>query len=170
MVSSIVCPLFDCLLIFYFLIFYQNLEDKRKVPYLLIIGASCGGIFFLVVLVIYLIRYCHRRKIASPKRVSGVMPNECAFPNPEKYELEETKSKEDIVRYEDIGMWKNNVSYEELQISQDAARYEKLNFSNGAIYQELDIPTGGGDYQEIGISNDALRYEETGFSKKAGQK
>ena len=165
---------FICLLIFFRLIFRQNLEptkeDKGKVPYPLIIGVSCGGIFFFTLLVIYLIRYCHRRKMVSRRRVSDVMPHEAAFPNPEKYELQETKSKEDIVRYEEIGMWADNVYHEKSPISQDAAGYEKLNFSNGAIYQEVGIPNVGCDYQEIGISTDALRYQDTGFLKKPYQK
>lgn len=164
---------FICLLVLLSLIFHQNLEptkeDKGKVPYPLIIGVSCGGIFVFAVLSIYLIRYCHRRKIVSRRRLSGVMPADVAFPNPEKYELQETNSQEDIVRYEEIGIWKDTVCYEELAISQDAARYEKLDFANGATYQELGIPNVCGDYQEIGISNEALRYQETGFLKKAGQ-
>ena len=57
----------------------------------------------------------------SRKRVPGVMPTETAFPNPEKYELQESKLKEEIVRYEKIGMWKDIVCFEKLPISQDAA-------------------------------------------------
>lgn len=41
----------------------------------------------------------------SRKLVPGVMPTETAFPNPERYELQESKPKEDIVRNEEIGMW-----------------------------------------------------------------
>ena len=147
------------------LIFHQNVEpskeDKGKVSYPIIIGVSCGGIFVLAVLSIYLIRRCHRRKM-SARRNSCVVPSEVAFPNPGKYELEETKSKEDIVKYEEIGMWTDNVCYEKLPTSQDTAGYEKLDLSNGAIYQELGIPNVGCDYQEICISNDAPRYPKPG--------
>ena len=137
-------------------------EDKGKVPYPLIIGASCGGVFFLAVLVIYLIRYCHRRKMASRRRVLGVMPGERAFSESKKYELQEIKSEEDDARYEEIGMWKDNVSYKEIPISQDAARYKKLKLSNSAIYQELqDTPNVDCDCEEIHTSNDALRHQET---------
>lgn len=57
----------------------------------------------------------------SRKLVPGVMPTETAFPNPEKYELQESKPKEDIVRNEEISMWKDTVCFEKLSISQDAA-------------------------------------------------
>lgn len=99
------------------------------------------------------------------------MPTKVSVQNLEKYELQQTESKEDIVGYEEIGMWTDNVCYGKLPVSHDAAGYEKLNFSTGAIYQEqLGIPNVGGDYQEICISNDAVRYQETGFLKKPGQK
>jgi len=87
------------------------------------------------------------------------MPTEVAFPNSGKYELQETKSKEEMARYEEIGMWKDTVCYEKLPVTQDAAEYE-----------ELDIPNVDGDYQGICISNDALRYQETSLLKKTGQK
>lgn len=173
MLSSIIFPFFVNICTFC-LIFHQNLEPANetngKVPYPIIIGVSCGGIFVLAVLGIYIIRHNHRRKMVSRRCSSGVMPSEIALPNPVKYELQQTESKEDVAMYEEIGMWTKDVWYEELPISQDAAGYEKLGFSNAAIYQELSIRNVGGDYQEIGISNDALRYQETGFSKKAGQK
>ena len=161
--------------IYFCLIFHQNLEptkeERRKVPYPIIIGVSCGGIFILAAVSIYLLRICHRRKMASRGRNSCVMPTKVSVQNPEKYELQQTESKEDIVRYEEIGMWTDNVCYGKLPVSHDAAGYEKLNFSTGAIYQEqLGIPNVGGDYQEICISNDAVRYQETGFLKKPGQK
>ena len=173
LLTIIICLLF-VIISFSCLIFHQNLEptkeDKDEVPYPIIIGVSCGGIFVLAILSIYLIRQCHRRKMASKRRNSCVIPTEVAFPNPGKYELQETKSKEDIVRYEEIGMRTDNVCYEKSPISQDASWYESLDFSNSAIYQELGIPNVGGDYQEICISKDTLRYQETGFWKKAGQK
>ena len=175
MLSSIIFPFFVNICTFC-LIFHQNLEPANeangKVPYPIIIGASCGGIFVLAVLGIYIIRHNHRRKMVSRRHNGGscVMPSEIALPNPVKYELQQTESKEEVAMYEEIGMWTKNVWNEELPISQDAAGYEKLGFSNGAIYQELSIRNVGGDYQEIGISNDALRYQELGFSKKAGQK
>ncbi|XP_022807283.1 von Willebrand factor D and EGF domain-containing protein-like isoform X1 [Stylophora pistillata] len=142
-------------------------EDKVKVLYPIIIGVSCGGIFMLAVLSIYLIRHSHRRKMVGCRRNLCGMPTEVAFPNPEKYELQETKSKEDIVRYEEIGMWNDDVGHDKSQVSQDAVGYEKLDLSYGAIYQEPGTPNVGGDYQEVCISNDAPRYQETGFLKKA---
>ena len=54
------------------------------------------------------------------RRESGVMPGEAEFSNPEKYQLQETTPKDDIVRYEETSMWA------------DPARDEKLAFLNGA--------------------------------------
>ena len=94
----------------------------------------------------------------SQRRVSGVMPGEVAFPYPEKYQLQGTTSKEDIVRYEETSMWK------------DPARYEKLAFSNGTTYQEVGIPNICVDNQEVRISYDDLRLQEMGILKKSGEK
>ena len=168
-------PAFHLFNINIYINFYQNLEptEESKVPLPLIIGVSFGGIFILAVLSVYLIRYyhrCHRRKMRSRRRVLDVMPTEVAFPNPEKYELQETESKEDIVRYEETSMWKNTASYEELAISQDAARYEKLPFANGATHQEVGISNAGRDSREIRISYDDLRLQEMGVLKKFEQK
>ncbi|XP_078371962.1 von Willebrand factor D and EGF domain-containing protein-like isoform X7 [Oculina patagonica] len=138
-------------------------EGKQKIPYPVIIGVSCGGVFVLALISICLIRYCHQRKVVTQRRVSDGMPSEMAFPKPEKYELQETGSKEDIVRYEEIAMWNESARYEELGILQDSARYEKLGFSN-ATYQEAGIPNAAGDYQEIGIPNAAGDYQEIGIS------
>ena len=66
MLSIIICLLFVNTDIFC-LIFQQNLEptkkDTGKDPYPIIIEVSCGGIFVVAVLNIYLIRHCHRRKM-----------------------------------------------------------------------------------------------------------
>ena len=86
-----------------------------------------------------------------------MMPAKIAFPNPEKYQLEETASKEDIVRYEETSMWK------------DPARYEKLAFSDGSTYHEVGILVAA-DNQEIRISYDDLRLQEMGILKKPGEK
>ena len=83
------------------------------------------------------------------------MPAEVAFLNPEKYQLQEIASKEDIVRYEETNMWK------------DPARYEKLAFSNGSTYHEVGIPNVGA---EIRISYDDLRLQEMGILKNSGEK
>ena len=141
----------------YFCYLEPTKGDKVKLPYPVIIGVSCGGIFVLAILSILLIRYCHRRKIVSNRRVSDGMPANGAFPKPEKYELKETEAKKDVVRYEEIAMWKDPVRYEELGVFRDAADYEKLDFSNGTTYQEIGIPNVADENQEIGISKDALR-------------
>ena len=84
-----------------------------------------------------------------------MMPAKIAFPNPEKYQLQETASEEDIVRYEE---------------TKDPAGYEKLGFSNGSTYHEAGIPNVGADNQEIRISYDDLRLQEMGILKKSGEK
>ena len=87
-----------------------------------------------------------------------MMPAKIAFPNPEKYQLEETASKEDIVRYEETSMCK------------DPAGYENLAFTNGSTYHKVGIPYVGADNQEIRISYDDLRLQEMGILKKSGEK
>ena len=62
------------------------------------------------------------------------MPTEVPFPNPEKYELQEMESKEDVVRYEEIGLWDDAVRYKGLEILPDAVQYEKLGLTNASIY------------------------------------
>jgi len=136
-------------------------EDRWKVPYPIIIGVSCGGIFVLAILSVCLIRFCNRAKKVR-RRGSGVMPTEVPFPSPEKYELQETESKEDVVRYEEIGLWNDTVRCEGLEILPDAVHYEKLGFTNAAIYQELGIPNAAGDYREIAASKDAVDHQEIG--------
>jgi len=128
-------------------------EDKEKIPYPIIIGVSCGGIFLLAILSICLIRFCNRAKKVR-RKCSGVMPTEVPFPKPEKYELQETESKEDVVRYEEIGLWNDTVRYEGLNILPDAVQCEKLGFTNAAIYQEVGIPNAARDYREIAASKD----------------
>ena len=109
------------------------------------------------VLSVSLIRFCNRTKNLRG-RCSCVTPVEVPFPDVEKYELQETESKEDIARYEEIGLWEDTVRYEGLEIFPDAVQYEKLGFTNGSIYQELSIANATGDNQEIAASKDAADY------------
>ena len=74
-------------------------DVKEKLPYPLIIGASCGGIFVIVLASICLVRHCHRQERIENRRVSNGMPPEVPHPSPHNYELKETRSKEDIVNY-----------------------------------------------------------------------
>lgn len=39
------------------------------------------------------------------RRGSGVMPSEEAFPDREKYELKNAKSMDNIVYFEEVGLW-----------------------------------------------------------------
>ena len=73
--------------------------------YAIIIGATFGGIFVLALAAICLVRF-KKKKTSGRKRPGlGVMPYEEAFPNPEKYELQNTKSMENILYFEGVGAW-----------------------------------------------------------------
>ena len=132
-------------------------DVKEKLPYPLIIGASCGGIFVIVLVSICLVRHCHRQGRLDNRRISNGMPPEVPQLSPHSYELKEVRSKEDIVSYEELGVWK------------DTGMYEKLHFSNGGTrYQELSTHDMAADYQEIGKPNDSERYQEIGTFKIIG--
>ena len=146
-------------------------DEKEKVPYPLIIGVSCGGIFVLTLLSICLVRYCQRQKRFNRRQGSTLMPSEVSFPKPEKYELKEAQSKEDIVSYEEIGIWKDTVHYEKLHFSNENTRHQEVGIPNDAAdYQEIGFLNDPGYYQEIGVASDAERYQEIGTFAKAGQK
>lgn len=84
------------------------------------------------------------------------MPSDVAFPKPEKYELKETQSKEDIVSFEAIGIWN------------DTFHYEKLHFSNGTTrFQEVGIPNVAAEFQESSGLGDDVRYQAIGILKTA---
>ena len=65
----------------------KELQDK-ELPYAIIVGVSSGGLFVVVLCIIFFVRFCKNRNAAHRrKRASDNMPPEKAFPNPEKYEL-----------------------------------------------------------------------------------
>ena len=65
----------------------KELQDK-ELPYAIIVGVSSGGLFVVVLCIIFFVRFCKNRNAAHRrKRASDIMPPEKAFPNPEKYEL-----------------------------------------------------------------------------------
>ena len=74
--------------------------------YVIIIGATFGGLFVLALATVCLVRVKKKRELLSRKRrCSGVMPSEEAFPSPEKYEMKNTKSMENIIYFEEVGVW-----------------------------------------------------------------
>ena len=80
--------------------------EESKMKYAIIIGATFGGLFVLALATICLVRFKKKKKTSGRKRRgSGVMPYEEAFPNPEKYELQNTKSMENIIYFEEVGVW-----------------------------------------------------------------
>ena len=99
------------------------------------------------------------------------MPSEIAFPNPEKYELKEAQCKEEIISYEEIGIWQDTVHYEKLHFSNGESRYQEVGIPNDAAdYQNIDKPNDPGYYQELCVPSDAERYHEIGAFKKVGGK
>nr|XP_058945176.1 von Willebrand factor D and EGF domain-containing protein-like [Pocillopora verrucosa] len=123
-------------------------DSKEKLPYPLIIGASCAGIAVLVFISIYLVHRHQRYKERSRKWSSSVMPSDVSFPDREKYELKEVHCKEDIISYEELGVWKN------------ADSNDKFHFSNGAVrYHEVGSHNMAADYQEMGNPNDVSYHQ-----------
>ena len=72
--------------------------------YVIIIGATFGGFFVLALATICLVRFKKKKTLGRKRLGLGVMPQEEAFPNPEKYELENTKSMENIIYFEKVGV------------------------------------------------------------------
>ena len=146
-------------------------DVKEKLPYPLIIGASCGGIFVIVLASICLVRHCHRQERIENRCVSNGMPPEVPHPSPHNYKLKETRSKEDIVNYEELGVWKDTGMYEKLHFSNGETRYQELGIHNTAAdYQEIGKPNDSGHYQEIGMAYEPERYQEIGTFKIIGKK
>ena len=146
-------------------------DVKEKLPYPLIIGASCGGIFVIVLASICLVRHCHRQERIENRRVSNGMPPEVPHPSPHNYELKETRSKEGIVNDEGFGVWKDTGMYEKLHFSNGETRYQELGIHNvAADYQEIGKPNDSGHYQEIGMAYEPKRYQEIGTFKIIGKK
>lgn len=147
---------------FYFLLLSSSSSSsswqakEQQFPFKVVVGVSCGGLFILALITIFLVRRCQRRKKAKQRRYLDGMPGDVAFSRAEKYELEDQK--EDIVRYEEVAISAIGVRYEGLGVTNEAARYEEVGVSNGA-----------GQSEEIGISNDAVRYDEIGILNKAMQ-
>lgn len=123
-------------------------DSKEKLPYPLIIGASCAGIAVLVFISIYLVHRHQRYKERNRKCSSSVMPSEVSFPNPEKYELKEAHCKEDIISYEELGVWKNADGDDKFHFSDEAVRYHEVGIHNmAADYQEMGNPNDVGYHQ-----------------------
>ena len=69
-------------------------------------GVSFGGLFVLALVSICLIRFCKRDKLVRRnRRHPDVMPSEEAFPDREKYELKNAKYAENIIYFEEVGVW-----------------------------------------------------------------
>ena len=142
-------------------------DVKEKLPYPIIIGASCGGIFVIVLVSICLVRHCQRQKRLHRRRFSNGMPSEVPFPNQEKYELEETRSKEDIVSYEEQGLWKEAGDNEKFN---GGARYPEVGIANMASEnRDISKANDSGYHQRIEMARDPERYQQIGIVKKAGK-
>jgi len=78
----------------------------KKMSYAIIIAVSFGGLFVFALASICLIRFCKRNKMGRrQRRGSEMMPSEEAFPNREKYEMQNAQSEENIIYFEEVGVW-----------------------------------------------------------------
>lgn len=98
-------------------------EDKGKISIPLVIGVSCGGVFVLTLLAIFLVRYCQQRNKLKNGDSGDGMPTEVAFPRPDKYELQEMELKEEYVLYGKAGFSSEPVPTQEVGIQNAAADY-----------------------------------------------
>jgi len=95
-------------------------EDKKRIPFPLVIGFSCGGVFVLTLLAIFLVRYCQQRNVENRNFGDG-MPAEVAFPRPDKYELQGMELKEACLLHEKSGLPGEPATTQELGIQNAAA-------------------------------------------------
>lgn len=141
-----------------------------KIPYPLIIGASCGVIFALALVSLCLVRHYRRQKRLHCQRVLNGMPAEVPFPKPEKYELKKAQSKENTVSHEELGIWKDSSNFEKLHFSKGGALNQEVGIVNTASdYQEIGKLNDHGHYQEIEMAGGPERYQEIGIFKRAGK-
>ena len=85
--NTLICPKFVCI--------EPTKEPKEsKMKYAIIFGATFGGIFVLALAYICLVRFKKKKKTLSEEE----------FSNREKYELENTKSMENIY-FKEVGVW-----------------------------------------------------------------
>ena len=99
-------------------------DSKEKLPYPLIIGASCAGIAVLVFISIYLVHRHQRYKERGRKCSSSVMPSEVSFPDPEKYELKEAHCSDEAVRYHEVGIHNMAADYQEMGNPNDVGYHQ----------------------------------------------
>lgn len=130
-------------------------DEKGKKSIYVIIGVCCG-VFLLILVVVYMIRYCKRRLRHDSCHVTDRMPNDNSFPNNEKYELQNTK--EDIVGCEEIAISSPGADYEE----QNTKRKEDHNPKENPHREKVGFPNDAKNDQEIGITNEAVCRDEEG--------
>lgn len=135
--------------VFDFLLLLHLETTKPKISLAMGIGITCGGVFFLALISIYLVRYCKRRNGKIQRRSSDGMPTEVSLPNLATYALRDEK--EGNARYEEIPV--SNVGYNQ---------YETLGISNEAVQNEKpDAPSSSTNPpKDLGILNKAVSYDE----------
>ena len=89
----------------------------------MVIGVSCGGVFILILLAIFLVRYCQQRNKVKNRDHGDGMPTEVSFPRPDKYELQGMELKEECVLYEKSGLPGEPVPTQEVGIQNAAADF-----------------------------------------------
>ena len=140
-------------------------------PFIVIIGASLGGVFILILVIVCGKRYCQQQHRINRLHALDAMPTEVTFSKTERYEMANPKRKEDIVSYEEIGICNAANTYEELGISKDSVHYDKSGSLNDAHeYEEMGISNDTtGHYQEMSTFSAPKLYDEIGAWKKADQ-
>ena len=96
--NTLICSKFVCI--------EPTKEPKESImKYVIIIGATSGGLFVLALAYICLVRFKKKKKTSGRKRLgSGLVRSEEEFSNREKYELENTRSMENIY-FKEVGVW-----------------------------------------------------------------
>lgn len=134
----------------------ETAESKNS----LVIGVSIsvGGIFFLALITIALVRYCKRRNDINESGSSDGMPTEVSFSNLATYAL-----RDEI---------EGNAPYEEIPVSLIGNnRHETPGISNeGVQYKKLDASSSTNNPPEdLGTLNKALSCDELNLSTDADE-
>ncbi|PFX18968.1 Neurogenic locus Notch protein [Stylophora pistillata] len=133
----------------------QTSDEEGKKTIYIIIGVCCG-VFLLILVVVYLIRYRKRQVRHYSSLVSDGMPDDHSFSNDEKYELQ--NKKEDIVGCEEIAISSPGTHNEE----HNTQRKEECIPKENPYRKGVGLPDDAKSDQEIGITNKAVCCDEEG--------
>lgn len=142
------------ILIFLFLLYLET--TKPKISLAMGIGISFGGVFFIALISISLVRCCKRRDGKIRRFSPDGMPTEVSLPNLATYVVRDEK--EGDARYEEIPVSDIGYNqYETLGIPNEAVQYDKLNAPSSSTNPSKDL----------GNLNRAVSYDEMNLSISA---